>query len=68
VRTATLAAYQTARPETQVGDVFLRFEEVADAQKCYLSLNGRMFAGNQVKGSFMEPATFETIKLPTEAD
>ena len=63
VRPGSLAAYQAARAETQVGDVFLKFEEVGDAHKCYLALNGRMFAGNQVKGTFMEPDKFDTIKV-----
>lgn len=63
VRPGSLAAYQAAREDTKVGDVFLKFEEVDDANKCYLALNGRMFAGNQVKGSFMDPAKFDTIKL-----
>eukprot|EP01043_Picozoa_sp_COSAG02_P015547 COSAG02_NODE_664_length_18739_cov_11.071567_25_plen_261_part_00 len=63
VRAGSLAAYQAVRADSKVGDVFLKFEEVEDAHKCYLALNGRMFAGNQVQGMFMDPATFDTLKL-----
>ena len=40
VRAATLAQYQAKRPETKVGDVFLKFTETSGAEKCFLSLNG----------------------------
>ena len=63
VRAGSLAAYQAVRAESAVGDVFLKFEQVEDAHKCYLALNGRMFAGNQVKGSFIDAATFDALKL-----
>eukprot|EP01047_Picozoa_sp_COSAG01_P044811 COSAG01_NODE_4080_length_5376_cov_171.292401_5_plen_241_part_00 len=62
VRAATLAAAQAARGESIVGDVMVKFGSVESAHKCYTALHGRMFAGNQVKGSFVEPATYDTIK------
>ena len=84
VRSATLAQYQAKRPETKVGDVFLKFTETSGAEKCFLSLNGtppspaplptlsgladslpvsagRMFAGNQVMGSYMATADFDAM-------
>ena len=82
VRAATLAQYQAKRPETKVGDVFLKFTETSGAEKCFLSLNGtpppfpaplsgladslpvsagRMFAGNQVMGSYMATADFDAM-------
>ena len=62
-RVDTVSNYQTARPDTKVGDVFVKFEEATAAHQCYLALHGRMFAGNQVQGSFMEPSVFDTITL-----
>ena len=66
VRASNLSAAQAARPGSVVGDVMVKFGAVDSAQKCCAALNGRLFAGNQVKATFVDPAVYEQIKTASK--
>ena len=65
VKGSTVPVFSAIRPETKVGDVYLDFQEASHAMLCYKALHGRMFAGNQVVGSFCDPAKYAGVQANT---
>ena len=55
-------ATRKVKPEEAVR-IFVSFDRQQSAMKALLDLNGRFFAGREVKASFYDEAKFKSLKL-----
>lgn len=61
VRASNLDATVGVRPGSVVGDVWILFGSKDSAENCYRELHGRIFAGNMVRGSFVNKEHYNAV-------
>jgi len=55
-------------PDDQAVRIFLEFEQIAEATKALVDMNGRYFGGRVVKARFFDPARFAAGDLDRQTD